>query len=195
MLPVNIQKYSKGFSIASARKHIDEHILNGCPVSTRWSRCVPIKVIVFIWRLRLDKLPTLMNMDRKGIDVDSLLCPVCREHVESVNHLFFSCGMARDLWVLLARWCDLDILELYNIAEWLLWIDDCQVSKKARLILEGVVAMMMWSLWNFRNALIFLDSKPKKAIIWDSIVYQSFVWISSRNPKFLLSWIVFLCQL
>nr|GEW07898.1 RNA-directed DNA polymerase, eukaryota, reverse transcriptase zinc-binding domain protein [Tanacetum cinerariifolium] len=110
---------SKCFYVASARKHIDEHILNGCPMSTRWSRCVPIKVNVFMWRLRLDKLPTLMNMDCKGIDVDSFLCLVCREHVESVNRLFFSCGMARDLWVLLARWCDQDISELHNIAEWL----------------------------------------------------------------------------
>nr|GFA00947.1 RNA-directed DNA polymerase, eukaryota [Tanacetum cinerariifolium] len=82
-------------------------------------------------------------MDRKGIDVDSLLCPVCREHVESVNHIFFSCWMARDLWVLLARWCDLDIPELHNIVEWLSWVDDCQVSKKARLILEGIVATMI----------------------------------------------------
>ncbi|GJV76279.1 ALP1-like protein [Tanacetum coccineum] len=152
---------SKGFSVTSACTHIDEHILNGFPMSIRWSGCVPIKVNVFMWRLRLDKLPTLMNMDRKGIDVDSFCAP----------------------------WCDLDIPELHNIAKWLSWVDDCQVSKKARLVLEGVVATMMWSLWNFRNTLIFLDSKPKKATIWDSIVYQSFVWISSRNPKFLLSWI------
>ncbi|GJU51482.1 RNA-directed DNA polymerase, eukaryota, reverse transcriptase zinc-binding domain protein [Tanacetum coccineum] len=152
---------SKVLSVTSACTHIDEHILNGFPMSIRWSGCVPIKVNVFMWRLRLDKLPTLMNMDRKGIDVDSFCAP----------------------------WCDLDIPELHNIAKWLSWVDDCQVSKKARLVLEGVVATMMWSLWNFRNTLIFSDSKPKKATIWDSIVYQSFVWISSRNPKFLLSWI------
>ena len=60
-------------------------------------KCVPIKVNVFMWRLRLDKLPTLVNMDRKGIEVASLLCPVCNEHVESVDHLFFLCEMARDL--------------------------------------------------------------------------------------------------
>ncbi|GJR88342.1 RNA-directed DNA polymerase, eukaryota, reverse transcriptase zinc-binding domain protein [Tanacetum coccineum] len=38
-----------------------------------------------------------------GIDVDSLLCPICNEDVETVNHLFFSCDMAKDLWALLAR--------------------------------------------------------------------------------------------
>ncbi|GJY95647.1 RNA-directed DNA polymerase, eukaryota, partial [Tanacetum coccineum] len=45
-----------------------------------------------------------VNLDKKGIDVDSFLCPICSEDVETVNRLFFSCDMAKDLWALLARW-------------------------------------------------------------------------------------------
>nr|GEW29263.1 hypothetical protein [Tanacetum cinerariifolium] len=186
---------SSGFSVASARKFIDEQTLIGDFTSTRWPRCVPIKVNIFMWRLSLNKILTLVNLDRKGIDVASLLCPVCSEHIESVDHLFFSCGMTRDIWVLLARWCHLDFLKFSNIVEWFLWLNDCQVSKTARLILEGVVAAMLWSIWNIRNALIFSDSKPKKANIWDSIVNQSFTLISSRNPKFRLCWISWLGNL
>ncbi|GJZ00491.1 RNA-directed DNA polymerase, eukaryota [Tanacetum coccineum] len=73
--------------------------------------------------LRLDKLPTLANMDKKGIDVASLLYPVCNAHVENVDHLFFSCGMAQDLWGLLVRWCTLDISDVSNIVEWFSWLD------------------------------------------------------------------------
>ena len=148
-----------------------------------------IKVNVFMWRLGLNKLPTLVNMDRKGIDVASLLCPICSEHVECVDHLFFSCDMTRDIWALLTRWCQLDIPEISNIVEWFSWLDSSHISKKVRFILEGIGATMMWSIWNFRNALIFSVVKPKKANIWDSIVHQSFLWISSRNPKFRISWI------
>ncbi|PWA43003.1 RNA-directed DNA polymerase, eukaryota [Artemisia annua] len=54
-----------GFSVASARKYIDEQVLTGGYTTTRWPRCVPIKVNVFMWRLGLNKLPTLANMDRK----------------------------------------------------------------------------------------------------------------------------------
>nr|GEU76445.1 RNA-directed DNA polymerase, eukaryota, reverse transcriptase zinc-binding domain protein [Tanacetum cinerariifolium] len=61
-----------GYSVASARIHIDEHTLNDTFTSTRWLRCIPIKVNVFIWRLRLDKLLTLVNMDREGIDVSNI---------------------------------------------------------------------------------------------------------------------------
>ncbi|GJW56145.1 hypothetical protein Tco_0102876 [Tanacetum coccineum] len=52
-----------GFSVSSARSYIDEHTLLGSFTSTRWLRCIPIKVNVFIWKLRLDKLPTLVNLD------------------------------------------------------------------------------------------------------------------------------------
>nr|GEU42904.1 retrotransposon protein, putative, Ty1-copia subclass [Tanacetum cinerariifolium] len=51
-----------------------------------------------------DGCNTWMNLDKKGIDVDSILCPICNDDVETVNHLFFSCDMAKDLWSLLVRW-------------------------------------------------------------------------------------------
>ncbi|GJX16952.1 RNA-directed DNA polymerase, eukaryota, reverse transcriptase zinc-binding domain protein [Tanacetum coccineum] len=172
-----------------AESYIDEHNLLGSSMSTRWSRFIPIKVNVLVWRLCLDKLPTLMNLDKKGIDVPSLLCPVCSDQVETADHLFFSCGMAQDLWGLLARWCQLDFPVISNIAEWFSWLDSAYLSKYTRSSLEGIASTMLWSIWNFRNAWIFSNSKPKKANIWDSVVHQSFLWISSRNPKCRFRWI------
>ncbi|GJX58573.1 RNA-directed DNA polymerase, eukaryota [Tanacetum coccineum] len=178
-----------GFTVSSARIYIDDLSLPGTFMTTRWLRHIPIKVNVFIWKLSLDKLPTLANMDKKGIDVNSLLCPICNAHIESVDHLFFSCDLARDLWGLLSRWCCLDIPEVPNIVEWFSWLDSAKVSKHARSIIEGIVSTMLWSIWNFRNASIFSISKPKKANIWDSIVHQSFLWISSRNLKCRFRWL------
>ncbi|GKA58022.1 RNA-directed DNA polymerase, eukaryota, reverse transcriptase zinc-binding domain protein [Tanacetum coccineum] len=89
---------SKGFTVASVWHMIDARFLDVSPTATRWIRDIPIKINVFLWRLSLNKLPSRMNLDKKGIDVDSILCPVCNDDVETVNHLFFSCDMAKDLW-------------------------------------------------------------------------------------------------
>ena len=78
----------KGFSVASIRSLIDLHFLGANLNATRWNRSIPIKVNVFMWRAMLNKLPTRVNLDRKGIEVDSLLCPICHEDVETVNHIF-----------------------------------------------------------------------------------------------------------
>ena len=78
----------------------------------------PIKVNVFLWRLSLNKLPSRVNLDRKGIDVGSILCPISQDDVELVNHTFFICERAKDLWDLLAKLWELDIPICANIFKW-----------------------------------------------------------------------------
>ncbi|GJY29129.1 hypothetical protein Tco_0404896 [Tanacetum coccineum] len=58
---------------------------------------------ILLRQLNLNKLPSRVNLDIKGIDVGSILCPICHGDVEMVNHTFFNRGMAKDLWVLLAN--------------------------------------------------------------------------------------------
>ena len=179
----------KGFSVASIRSLIDLHFLGANLNATRWNRSIPIKVNVFMWRAMLNKLPTRVNLDRKGIEVDSLLCPICHEDVETVNHIFFTCDLAKDLWALLAKWWELDVPFCASISDWLSWLDSLSISFKARVFLDGVGSAIMWSLWSFRNRLLFSNHPPKKSLIWDSIVSYSFLWISSRNPKTAISWV------
>ncbi|GKA80774.1 RNA-directed DNA polymerase, eukaryota, reverse transcriptase zinc-binding domain protein [Tanacetum coccineum] len=107
----------------------------------------------------------------------------------TVNHTFFNCGLAKELWSILAKLWDLDIPMCGNIAEWHAWLGDLHVSSKVRLAIEGVGGTLLWSIWNFRNNLIFSSTPPKKSMIWDSVVSQSFLWISSRNLKCKISWI------
>ncbi|GKE13178.1 RNA-directed DNA polymerase, eukaryota, reverse transcriptase zinc-binding domain protein, partial [Tanacetum coccineum] len=95
---------SNGFSVASVRSLIDNNSLDVDSNATRWNCSIPIKVNVFLWRLMLNKLPTRVNLDRKGVDVSSILCPICSEDVEYANHIYFSCEMAKDLWALFAKW-------------------------------------------------------------------------------------------
>ncbi|GJT16685.1 RNA-directed DNA polymerase, eukaryota, reverse transcriptase zinc-binding domain protein [Tanacetum coccineum] len=104
-----------GYSVASARVLIDNTMLEAGLAATRWIRHIPIKINVFLWRLNLNRLPSRVNLDRKGIEVDSLLCPTCQLDVEIVNHIFFNCEMAKDLWALLAKWWELDIPICANI--------------------------------------------------------------------------------
>ncbi|GJZ83465.1 RNA-directed DNA polymerase, eukaryota, reverse transcriptase zinc-binding domain protein [Tanacetum coccineum] len=180
---------SSGFSVASVRAFIDSKTLDMSPISTRWIRSIPIKVNIFIWRLMLNKLPYRVNLDRRGIDVGSILCPIFQLDVETINHIFFSCDMALDLWAKLARWSDLDIPMCANISDWFGWIDSLHMSNRVKSSLEGVGRTLMWFIWNYKNRLIFSNSPHKKALLWDSIVSQSYLWISSRNPKFCIIWV------
>ena len=126
------------FSVASVRNMVDSQTLDMDLVATRWNRLILIKVNVFLWKLKLNRLPSRVNLDRKGIDIGSILCPICTNDIESVNHIFFNCGLAQDLWGLLANWWALDIPFCANISEWYDWLDSPSVPSKVRLVLEGV---------------------------------------------------------
>nr|GEV54749.1 hypothetical protein [Tanacetum cinerariifolium] len=121
------------FSVASVRYMVDSQILVVDSSTTRWNRFIPIKVNVFLWKLNLNRLPSKVNLDRKGIDTGSTLCPICSDDIETSNHIFFNCGLAQDLWASLAKWWELDIPICSNISEWYDWLDSSPISSKCKI--------------------------------------------------------------
>nr|GEW61541.1 RNA-directed DNA polymerase, eukaryota [Tanacetum cinerariifolium] len=53
-------------------------------MNDRW--VIPIKINVFAWKVQKDRLPCRLNLSRLGIDIPSILCPICDSGVESLAH-------------------------------------------------------------------------------------------------------------
>ncbi|GJT04570.1 hypothetical protein Tco_0839032 [Tanacetum coccineum] len=72
------------FSVKSVRQLIDDLILPKEEVATRWVKVWPIKINVFAWRVRLDKLPTQLNLSLKGptIEERAISFPEAQDHVK-----------------------------------------------------------------------------------------------------------------
>ncbi|GJU42474.1 hypothetical protein Tco_1195431 [Tanacetum coccineum] len=81
-----------------------------------------------------------------GLDIQSILCANCNKEVESTNHVFFACSMARDIYHKIASWWDINYSEFSSYEE-------C-----------------------FRNKSIFGSSIPSKAVIFDDLVSRSYYW-------------------
>ncbi|GKC57067.1 RNA-directed DNA polymerase, eukaryota [Tanacetum coccineum] len=108
------------FSVASVRKVIDDNRLPDVSTQTRWIKAVPIKVNVHAWKVRLNCLPTRLNISRKGIDISSILCPICGRVTESSRHLFFDCHVAKDNFRKICHWWNVDFMEVSSFDECLL---------------------------------------------------------------------------
>ncbi|GJY35720.1 RNA-directed DNA polymerase, eukaryota, reverse transcriptase zinc-binding domain protein [Tanacetum coccineum] len=53
------------------------------------------------WEFIIDpsrRIPTIINLDMRGIDLDTLRCPVCDNDLESEDHIFAKCCIAVDTW-------------------------------------------------------------------------------------------------
>lgn len=171
------------FRVKDVRNLLDNMFLPSFPDATRWLKCIPIKINVFVWRARRDFLPTRVNLSRRGIIVDSISCPLCSASEEDIHHLLFGCDMAKNIFRRLCRWWELDWQALGSFLEWYTWFSSIRLSSKVKALLEGVFYIAWWSIWSFRNRYIFDASPPRRSMLFDDIVSLSFNWCSSRCSR------------
>ena len=62
-----------------------------------WKLQLPGKVRMFLWRLTHNILPTLLNIKRKHIELDTR-CPKCQRLDEDGGHLFLKCKKVKAIW-------------------------------------------------------------------------------------------------
>ncbi|GKD36618.1 RNA-directed DNA polymerase, eukaryota [Tanacetum coccineum] len=176
------------FSVASARRYIDDILCAWESSPTRWIKSVPIKVNILAWRLSLNKLPTRHNISLRGMDIPSICCPICEVNVEHANHLFFSCMFARGIYDRIFKWCGLSFMTFSSYNDWLTWFNSLKFRKVIKDYLEGIFFVTWWHIWWFRNKIVFQSNRPSKFVVFDTILSHSFMWCKSR-AKCNLAWL------
>nr|GEV37055.1 RNA-directed DNA polymerase, eukaryota, reverse transcriptase zinc-binding domain protein [Tanacetum cinerariifolium] len=85
------------FLVCFTHKHIDNFMLSSSLPSISWCKIIPFKDKICMWRMLMNRIPHPLNLSSRGLDLDSILRPVCNEVVESNSHLFFSCVAASNI--------------------------------------------------------------------------------------------------
>ncbi|GKC66657.1 RNA-directed DNA polymerase, eukaryota [Tanacetum coccineum] len=179
------------FLVKDVRSLLNEVFLPKMNAPTQWIKCIPIKVNIFVWKLSLDRLPTRSNLLSRNILVSNVACPLCDHELEDSSHLFFGCPIAKDVQKLVCRWWNLDVQPYESYDGWLSWFKSIRFGSKTKDVLEGVFYVSWWSIWYFRNQLLFSDSIPRKDAIFDDIILRSFNWCVARSSK-VLNWVSWL---
>ncbi|GKC82655.1 RNA-directed DNA polymerase, eukaryota [Tanacetum coccineum] len=168
------------FRVKDVRSSLDELFLPSMDVATRWVKFVPKKINVFAWRARLDRLPTRLNLIKRGVILDSDICPICNSSTEDSSHIFFHCDMAKSILRKISIWWDIPWRDCSSFTDWYTWFDTIRMPSKLKLMLEGVFFVAWWHIWVFRNRLIFDTLVPRRSEIHDEIISRSFSWCNSR---------------
>ncbi|GKC73773.1 RNA-directed DNA polymerase, eukaryota [Tanacetum coccineum] len=116
------------FSVASVRRVIDEKLMPSVSSKTRWVNMVLIKVNIHAWKVKLDCLPTRLNISRRDMNIDSILCLICDKEVESSSHIFFAYHFARESFTRITTWWDVLFIEMSTYEEWLHWLSNLRLS-------------------------------------------------------------------
>nr|GEW22541.1 RNA-directed DNA polymerase, eukaryota [Tanacetum cinerariifolium] len=179
---------SAELSVAFIRKIIDDHWLQNVSTKTRWTDVIPIKINVHAWKVKLVCLPTRFNISRRGMEIDSILCPSSGVAVELTSHILFTCHTAKEVFHKIANWWDVNYMELSSYEDWLEWLLNLLLPSKHKSLIEGVSYTLWWTIWNFCYKSIFGSNLQSNASLFEDIVFRSFYWCRYRC-KASFSWI------
>ncbi|GJY83418.1 reverse transcriptase domain, reverse transcriptase zinc-binding domain protein [Tanacetum coccineum] len=89
-----------GFAVKELTRLVEERTLDeeNAREDTSWLNLVPKKVNIFVWRALKKRLPVREELHKRGIDLDTVLCPCCDSVVESCEHSLVMCSMAMGVW-------------------------------------------------------------------------------------------------
>ncbi|GKE29247.1 RNA-directed DNA polymerase, eukaryota, reverse transcriptase zinc-binding domain protein, partial [Tanacetum coccineum] len=146
------------FSVFAFRAIIDSKLLGHLGSKLRWNNLGKINILA--WRIRNYRLPTRANIDKRGIDIHSILCPFCEEQIEDEDHIF-------------ALYTALNVLEMADDG-------DLNFGEKISSLFDVVVLCAIWWIWRARNLLVFQAVKVNMINIIDDIIATSYLWIKNR---------------
>lgn len=183
------------FSVSSLRRAIDDLSLKKQPSPSRWLNLVPSKINVFTWRVNLKRLPTKINLSKRGVVCLSSLCPMCEAFDEDECHLFRDCRYVVAMWRAI-RW-NLDLQSIPPLNQLLDWGKLSGFKGVKESVFSSVVATALWVIWCSQNDKVFKGVSSDPSLLLSSQMQtKSFFWIKNRSKGKLvnLNWPAWCCN-
>ncbi|XP_071741314.1 uncharacterized protein [Rutidosis leptorrhynchoides] len=164
-------------------KRIDDIILadHGFDISTMRNRMIPQKVWLFIWRALRQRIPVRIELEKRGVDLDSVLCPLCNDYPESVEHSIFQCKHAVEVWIRIFNWLGISFSGNASLSE--LFSEDGGIgsSKLISLVWQATKWVSGYFIWKNRNQKVFHQDSwaAPKIVKFNRLCPVLFVFVSS----------------
>ncbi|XP_071708833.1 uncharacterized protein [Rutidosis leptorrhynchoides] len=171
------------FTVKSLARIIDAHLLENSIVGsheTLRNTLVPKKLEVFVWRALRKRLPVRVELDKRGIDLHSIRCPVCDGDIESVEHSLISCKLSVEIWSRVFKWWGFGNLANPGLNDILRGKAPQNMSSLGSKIWQAVEWVCAYTIWKNRNTAVFKNKSSCAPVILNEIQVLSYDWISGR---------------
>ncbi|GKV27934.1 hypothetical protein SLEP1_g37047 [Rubroshorea leprosula] len=146
-----------------------------------WCSWVPSKVVFFGWRLRLNRLPTKENLQKRGIQLqEGVFCDHCNGTVEEVNNLFCVCYKAWLVWAQVLSWWGVESV-LPNTVVGMTDFFLCGLGRiDGKEMGSCIFLVVAWYLWYRCNAQVFRKDEGLIENLLERVQVKTFLWIKSK---------------
>jgi hypothetical protein len=158
-----------------------------------WKSPTPSKVVVFLWKLLYDRIPTKENLLLRGIiqQGNGSFCVWCGDFRESSIHLMLHSKVAMIVWYEIFKWLIVVIVMAPN----LFYLFDCLIgatrSKKERKGFVLVWHSTLWCIWRAQNFNIFRNLVKSPLEVVEEVKVLSWRWSVDRlniSPCLFYEW-------
>ncbi|CAN1315223.1 LINE-1 retrotransposable element ORF2 protein [Linum perenne] len=168
------------FSVSSLRQSLVANKFIGVtdfPSEVIWHPAAPPKIACFCWRVFFNKVPTIDNLQRKGLPHVNR-CVLCYSNLETVEHLFLSCEFASLLWSLLSSKLSIHGPFSSSMKGFISGWKGLNCRSRFSPVMNVLFHAVFWSIWKERNDRIFRDSENPPGSILHSIWFKVGDWMS-----------------
>jgi len=164
------------FTVSSLRTTFDDRYLKKVPIRPFfWCKWVPSKICLNAWKIAHYRMPNKINLNRRGVVLLSLSCPLCGEADETEDHIFVQCSVSRRALAEFCRWWGIDCIAIQNVHHLLSSGYSLNLKGRKQKAYMGAVYTFLWTIWKFRNQKVFSGAyQVKDALVGSQIKAYSF---------------------
>ncbi|XP_071719220.1 uncharacterized protein [Rutidosis leptorrhynchoides] len=162
--------------------------IHASTISLPHNKLIPQKVGIFIWRSIQKRIPVRAELDKRGIDLDTVLCPLCNNHIETTEHILALCPKSTLIWTSVLKWWNQHPIANMNLDDAIIKNQSFTSNVIGNSIWQATKWITCYSIWKHRNLKVFSKKEWVPATIISEIQTQSFSWISKRAKKKSLEW-------
>jgi len=100
----------------------------------------------------LDRLSITINLVRRGVQLETYICPLCKKTNETIQHLFINCVV---VWDACERWIGTAIIRHYSILSHYHHFCLPMLTKNGNHLWKIMWVTIVTKTWAHRNKVVF----------------------------------------
>ncbi|XP_071705407.1 uncharacterized protein [Rutidosis leptorrhynchoides] len=132
----------------------------------------------FVWRTRKKRIPSLIELDKRGIDLHNVRCPLCDDDVESVDHDILFCKHPFDVWSKVFNWWGLNMASSLCINEMFTASPSIAMSEVGSMVWQAMIWTCGYLIWWNRNQNVYNNKCWTPPVTLCEVQVKLFEWIS-----------------